>query len=182
MAMVRYFSIPQPCQSCQYEERFAPFANSMQSRYSAVLASCPLLPAFYFGEVINVLWMRRGDRDRGSPLPLMDAKNMRLKLSFARVMTAAREMLMMMMTPRDISTVQEGDAIMIPRQKCLSRGGVIVAIGAFRTRPLNLVSLPRNLAMIRQFSRLTFRHSLARSPALDTLFCQSRMATLRLTD
>ena len=52
----------------------------------------------------------------------MDAKNMRLKLSFARVMTAAREMLMMMMmTPRDISTVQEGDAIMIPRQKCLSR-------------------------------------------------------------
>ena len=51
----------------------------------------------------------------------MDAKNMRLKLSFARVMTAAREKLMMMMTPRDISTMQEEeDAIMIPRQKCLS--------------------------------------------------------------
>ena len=49
----------------------------------------------------------------------MDAKNMRLKLSFARVMTAAREMLMML-TPRYISTVQEGDAIMIPRQKCLA--------------------------------------------------------------
>ena len=34
--------------------------------------------------------MRRGDRDRGSlPSPASDAKNIRLKLSFARVMTAA---------------------------------------------------------------------------------------------
>ena len=75
--------------------------------------------------------------------------------------------MLMMMTPRDISTVQEEEgrdndpAPKVSRE----RGGVNVTIGAFHTRPLNLASLARNLAMIRRFSRLTFRHSLARSPA-----------------
>ena len=55
---------------------------------------CPLRhPAFYLGEVINVLWMRSGGRDGGSLPPLLasNAKNIRLKLSFALVMTAERE-------------------------------------------------------------------------------------------
>ena len=34
-----------------------------------------LAPSMYFGEVINVLWMRRGDRDRGSPSSLSERRH-----------------------------------------------------------------------------------------------------------
>ena len=148
------------------------------------LAPSPL-PLMYFGEVMNVLWMRRGDRDRGSLPPLSDAKNIRLKLSFVRSSVrsgddrAEREMLMMMMTPRDKST---GRCDNDHASKVSREVGWNVTIKVFHPCSLHLALLLRNLAMIRRFSRLTFRHSLARSPALDTLFCQSRMATLRLTD
>ena len=71
---------------------------------------------------------------------------------------------------------------MITPRKCLAR-----LVGMSRSRCFTHVLSTSHCffeiwrCMICRFSRLTFRHSLACSLGGDTLFCQSRMATLRLT-